>query len=108
RRLRERIRSPAAGRGKRYAVDRRQRAVDKSVVRGEEVAIIPPLANQQIDDRLESLFLGAIGHSLVELGVDRRILDQVLKPIELQHVREEGANAVLKQGGGSKPGQLLL
>src|SRR5215467_8133627 len=84
RRLQERVRSPVArrGRSERDAVDRSQWAVNESIVGGKQVAIVPPLADQQVDGGLESLFLGAIGDRLVELGIDRRILDQVLNSIE--------------------------
>src|SRR5262245_846506 len=108
RRLREGVRSPFVVGCERDSVYRRQRAVDKSLVCREEVAIIPPFVDQQVDDRSQSLFLGALGHSLVELGIDRRILDQVLKSIELQQVCKEGPNTVLKAWRRNHPTELLF
>src|SRR5262249_21984056 len=93
---------------KRYAVDGGQWAVDESVIGREEVAVVMPLADQQIDGRLKSLFLRTIGHRLVELGIDCRILNNILNSIELQHVVEKGASAILKAGRRNHPLDLLL
>ncbi|MCR5872806.1 hypothetical protein LRS10_00525 [Phenylobacterium sp. J426] len=106
--LREGEGRPVRRRGEGHLVDRRKVAVDVGGIGCEELAIVALLPDQQFDRRPQGLFAGAVGERLAELRIGFRVLRQTVEMVQLQHVGEERAGAVVQARRCGQTGDLPI
>ena len=93
RRIRESVWCPFLCGGKRHLVDSSQWPIQKGIVGSENLTIVALAHHQQIDQRAHHLLAGAVGNQLIELWIDRSVLDHAVKTINLHHVSQKCGDA---------------
>src|SRR6185312_3869376 len=80
----------------RYPIERRQRWRHEGVAGREQVAIIPPLDQQVIDDHSQRLLASIVNRVADEGGIDAWIYREYGEIVKAENVVKEGTHACLQ------------